>query len=417
MLFRSALTRNLVLDTSGSLGTGVALGVVTGLLPGMIRLGGADAFALSALAAAPFVANMFSLLAGYLRRGDPRLIAAIRTIGCASLLAVPMVPSAWVVTVVTVFWVSVAISTPMQHRVWGCIYPARTRGRLIGVVRGGQAVAAAATALAGGALADRVGNAAVLTCAGAVGVLCSIPYAGMQAPALDGGARFSWRRSLQVLNSHAVLRWLLVAQFIWGAGQIAAGPLTTIVQVDRLHLSLAQIGTLSIVTSAATVLAYLVSGAGSDRHGGTSMMLAGGVLGSLLPLGYAVANDLPPLWLASIAIGVANPALEIGLASVVSERLPLDDRVAAMAGWSAVTGVRGVGAPFLAAALVQGAGVSVSTALLGTFALAALGALCFLPAFALSRRPEPEAETPVPRAAPANLGLVAATPPGGRRPT
>jgi hypothetical protein len=50
---------------------------------------------------------------------------------------------------------------------------------------------------------------------------------------------------------------------------------------------------------------------------------------------------------------VSDSSIEVGIAAVISEETPLSQRAAAMSGWNAITGVRGLIAPFIASTLVQ----------------------------------------------------------------
>ena len=74
---RRALGRNLALDLVAAVGLGVSMGLVMALLPTIARRGGLEPLGLSALAAAPFVANLLSAFAG---RFGPRSSARLALI-------------------------------------------------------------------------------------------------------------------------------------------------------------------------------------------------------------------------------------------------------------------------------------------------------------------------------------------------
>ena len=90
---RRALGRNLALDLVAATGVGVSMALVTALLPTIARRGGLEPLGLSALAAAPFVANLLSAFAGRFGPRSPAQLALIRGIGAASLLLVFVVPA------------------------------------------------------------------------------------------------------------------------------------------------------------------------------------------------------------------------------------------------------------------------------------------------------------------------------------
>ena len=117
---RGRIGRNLALDVIVAVGIGVTMSLVGAILPTVGRLGGLDPVGLSALAAAPFVANVLGAFAG---RVGPRTVAQlslIRGVGAAALLALFVVPSALTAVVVAVvFWVSYSLCGPYHFRRWG----------------------------------------------------------------------------------------------------------------------------------------------------------------------------------------------------------------------------------------------------------------------------------------------------------
>jgi hypothetical protein len=70
------------------------------------------------------------------------------------------------------------------------------------------------------------------------------------------------------------------------------------------------------------------------------------------------------LWVAALAAGAAGASIDVGITSVVSDNTPMSARAAAMAGWNALTGARGIVAAFLMSALLQVGLVDVTTGLL-----------------------------------------------------
>ena len=93
------------------------------------------------------------------------------------------------------FWLSLSLGGPFHLRLWGSMYPARVRGRIVGFIGSGRAAAAAVAALAGGILADRFGGATAVALAGVVGLVCALAYAGLRAPNAERPAMFSARES------------------------------------------------------------------------------------------------------------------------------------------------------------------------------------------------------------------------------
>src|SRR6476659_6475085 len=154
---RRAIGRNLALDVLVAVGMGVTMALVNAILPTVARRGGLAPIGLSALAAAPFVANLLGAFAGQFGPRSTAPLALLRMAGSASLLLLFLIPSAPVmVAVAIVFWLSLSFGGPFHLRLWGSMYPARLRGRVVGVIGMGRAAAAVVAALVGGVLADRI---------------------------------------------------------------------------------------------------------------------------------------------------------------------------------------------------------------------------------------------------------------------
>ena len=74
---------------------------------------------------------------------------------------------------------------------------------------------------------------------------------------------------------------------------------------------------------------------------------------------------------------IASASIDVGITAVVSAQTPLTSRAAAMAGWNAITGARGIVAAFLMSTLLQLGIVDVTAGLLLCAAASALGVVLF----------------------------------------
>jgi MFS family permease len=369
-----AIGRNLALDLVAAIGVGVTMALISSLLPTIARRGGLEPLGLSALAAAPFVANFFGAFAGRVGPRSPRQVAGMRGIGAGALVLLVVSPNPIVMVLVAVlFWLSLSLTGPFQLRLWGTVYPSRLRGRVVGVIGMGRAAAGALAAFAGGLIADRLGGPPAVAIAGVIGVVCAVAYTGVRARSADDSPRFSARESLRALRERPVLARMALAQGFYGGGFIAAAPLFALVYVDRLDLSLADVGVIGILTAASTTIAFPLWGAVADRLGPLTVLRFGGSIGLCALVAYAVAPHVVVLWLAALAAGTASASIDVGIAAVVSEQTPLATRAAAMAGWNAFTGARGIVAAFLMSSLLQAGVVDVTTGLLLCAAATAVG--------------------------------------------
>jgi len=373
-----AVGRNLALDLVASIGVGVTVALVTTLLPTIARRGGLDPIGLAALAAAPFIANLLGAFAGRFGPRSRRELSLIRGAGAASLLVLAVFASAPVMIAVSiVFWLSLSLSGPFYLRLWGSMYPARILGRVVGFLGSGRAAAAAAAALAGGLLADQLGGETAVALAGFLGLVCPFAYAGLRSPDTERPPVFSARDSFRALRERPVLTRIALAQGFYGGGLIAAVPLYAIVNVDRLDLSLSDVGIIGILTAGATTFSFLAWGALADRRGPLVAMRLGSALGLAALVAYALAPHVTVLWIAAVAAGAGSASIDVGIASIVSDHTPLASRAAAMAGWNAITGARGIVAAFTMSILLQLGFVDVTTGLLLCSAVTAVGVVLY----------------------------------------
>jgi MFS family permease len=371
--------RNLALDLVGAVGVGVTMALVNALLPTIARRGGLEPLGLSALAAAPFVANFLGAFAGRFGPRSTRELALIRGAGAASLvlLFVAPVPAVMIVGAV-LFWLSISFGGPFHLRLWGSLYPARVRGRVVGLIGMGRAAAGALAAFAGGLVADRIGGPTAVAAAGVIGLACALAYTGLWARSADRAPAFSARDSIRALRERPVLAKMALAQGFYGGGFIAAAPLSALVFVDRLDLTLGQVGVIGILASVSTTVAFLVWGAVSDRFGPLVAIRVGSAIGLVSLVGYAFAPDVAVLWFAALAAGIASASIDVSIAAVVSDQTSLASRAAAMAGWNALTGARGIAAAFLMSGLLQAGLVDVTSGLLLCAASSAIGVVLFV---------------------------------------
>jgi MFS family permease len=375
---RRAIGRNLALDLVVAVGMGVTMALVNAILPTVARRGGLAPLGLSALAAAPFVANLLGAFAGRFGPRNTAQLTLTRGIGAAALLVLFLVPPAPVLVAVSVvFWLSLSFGGPFHLRLWGAMYPARLRGRVVGVLGMGRAAAGALAAFGGGVLADRIGGEKAVAVAGVIGVACAVGYVGLRAATAERPVAFSARESIRALRERPLLGRIALAQGFYGGGLIAAAPLYALVHVDRLNLSLSEVGVIGILAAVATTIAFPIWGVVADRRGAVTALRLGSAIGLGSLVAYALAPNVILLWLAAIVAGIGSASIDVGIAAAVSDQTPLASRAAAMAGWNALTGARGIGAAFLMSALLQLGVVDVRTGLLLCAVTSGIGVLLF----------------------------------------
>ncbi|HET7727720.1 MAG TPA: MFS transporter [Candidatus Limnocylindrales bacterium] len=371
---RSQLRRNAALDLVAGVGLGITMAVAGALVPTVARQHGLAPMGVALLAAAPFLGNLLSAFAGRVGPRSPRQLALARFLGATALasLALGSYPAVAIVAAFA-FWLTAAFSSPLQVRLWSAMYPAELRGRLIGVIGTGRAAAGGIAAVTVGVLADRAGVPVAVLVAAGVGGICALASAGLRTSRPLEDQRYSARHAVGVLSRSPELRSLVIAQAFFGGGMIAASALYPLVHVDRLALSLADVGLIAVIGSAATTLSFLAWGAFVDRRGGRAVLRVASLLGLAALVLYALAPAVEVLWAAALVGGLSSSGIDIGIQGGIAATTRSKDRAAAMAGWNAVTGTRGLVAPLLSSVLVQADVVGLTGGLLLCAVPAAIG--------------------------------------------
>jgi MFS family permease len=375
----SALRRNVSLDLGVALSIGLTTAVAGGLVPTIARQNGLAPIGLALMAAAPFLGNLLSAFAGRYGPQGVRGYGLLRVGGALLLVPVALAPNALLIVAgICAFQLCVSFGSPFQTRIWGAMYPGEVRGRVIGILGTARAATAAAGAMAIGALADQAGVPFAVTLAGFVGAAFALGALGLRSGRPLPTRTFSAHEAVATLTASPRLRRLVLAQGLYGAGTIAAFPLYALVNVDRLHLSLGDVGTIAVVGAAATMVSYTAWGTAGDRLGYAVGLRGGAAFGVLSVALVAVAPNMAVMLLASIAGGLSNAGIDIGIQGAMASHTSLADRAAAMAGWNSLTGVRGMIAAIVASAAIQVGLVDVTTALALCVIPATLGLLVYL---------------------------------------
>ncbi len=358
------MRRNLSLDVLSAVGVGVMLAMVVSLLPSAARQAGMAPVVLALLAAVPYVANLLSAFGSRLGAHSVLQLGLLRVAGAAMVLLVAFLPSAPVlVLAVFAFWLSLALGGPFHVRLWGQVYPSRARGRILGLFGSARSAAVATAAFVGGLLADQVGGFTAIALITTIGVAASTGYLGLRASTTPTLPAYTARGSFSTLLGKPVLRRVVIAHGFYGAGVVAAVPLFAMVHVDRLHLSMAEVGVIGVVGAIVTTATYPLWGVLVDRVGSLAALRLGTLLGLGAVVGYLIAPNVALLWVAAAAMGAAGAASDTAIVAILSEETTLEERGAALAGWNGTTGVWGIASP-LAMSLLLGLGaISVNQGL------------------------------------------------------
>lgn len=388
--------------------TGVIGGSV--FLTGFALLLGANSFQLGLLGALPFIGQAFQFLGAYLeeRVGDRRSLVLYAALSgrllWALLLLLPFL-SFLGGAQLAIFFAALACSYALNGiagNAWlswmSDLVPPRQRGSYFGMRNTVAAVAAmASTFLAGLALdsfraqgLDALGYALIF----GVAVLAALGSAALIArqpePPLKPHRNIDLRAMLGAPLADQRFRAYVLAATGWALVTGVAAPFFNAYGLRTLGLDFSTLALTAIVTSAVSLIFTPLTGRLQDKLG-DKLVLTVCVFGTvLLPWGwvFSTPDNILPLWLTSIFSGVFWPGVNQGIQNLLMDRAPAAHRGAAMAAYSAVTGLGTLAAGLLGGVLSTvlasaqlGVGPLVVQGLAVLFVLSSLGRLAMVGVF------------------------------------
>lgn len=361
------------------------MAVVGAMLPSIARQQGLGPMGLALLAATPFAAALLSVTAGRIGPRTPQSLALLRATGAGALALVFFIPGPLVILFATfVFWASFFLGQPLQQRLWTTMYPSDRRGKLLGIVGTGQFASGTFALLAVTVLIDSSAGRIVIAGVAIFATISALSIRRLELPPTEAQRSFGIGEALRILRGQPVLRRVTMAQFLYGAGMISAGPLIAMVYIDRLGLGMSEIALAGLIVYATTAVAYGPAGRIANKLGGLGVTAMGGALGGVAILAFALATDLAGIIVASAMLGVASAAVSVAWPLIIAEHATLDQQASVSAGIATIMGARGLIAPFLLMLPVSAGLIGVTGGLVVCAALSVAGAFLYAQAAGLT---------------------------------
>jgi MFS family permease len=160
-------------------------------------------------------------------------------------------------------------------------------------------------------------------------------------PPLRPKARVSVRELLVGPTHDRRFRSYTLAAAGWALVTGVAAPFFNAYGLNNLQLSFSILALTAIVTSAVSLVFTPLIGRMQDKLGDRKVLLFC-LIGTIpLPWGWVLSTpeNILPLWLTAIFSGVFWPGVNQGMVNVLMDRAPAAQRGAAMASYSAITGM------------------------------------------------------------------------------
>jgi MFS family permease len=250
-----------------------------------------------------------------------------------------------------------SLASPAYAAVIRDAYPAARRGRYMGFVRVLAVLGVMGGSMTGGALLAHHHFQLVFPLVTIVGVLAVAAFSriGVAArPSAEAPPVMRLRDTFAIVRSDRSFKLYCTIFYLYGFGNLIAGPVIPVVQVDLLHITPQWVGYLAAASSASSILGYLFWGRVVDRRGPFRLMLMVIAVVSLSPITYFCVffvPKLPLLLIPACASGFGWAGGDLGYINAAM-RFGRRDHAAAYAGmFSFLQAMRGIPGPFLGALL------------------------------------------------------------------
>ena len=348
---------NFRIDLIGAISAGVYITILVTFMPVVVRRMGGSAADVALIIAAPFIGHLLSPIGTYLYSGiaPVRVVAATATLGRLIFLGGVLVatgPNMLAITTVIFFIISTsnigAYTTLMQG-----IYPDSERARAMANVRIGASIAGIAAAALAGAFIDVLPASVVFLAAALFSLPGAIAFFGIR---FERPKAIAARRSVALVArdiwADRRYRRLLLAATVFGVGNLMNVAMYPLLLVDHFQASNSFIGAMTVVTSATSIIAYLVWGRVIDRGSSIRLTLVNCVVTLLIPIGFIAATDTWQLIPVAVITGIVNAGGELTFFTNIVQLAPRERIVEYAAAQSFLMGIRGTLAPFVASALL-----------------------------------------------------------------
>lgn len=318
------------------------------------------------MTAAPFIGNMFALLYAKAMEGRPKMPYVVwsRVVARALFLFVLFAgtPLSFAL-IVSAVQIIATVATPAYAAILKEIYPDQQRGRIMAYIRVGLAFTALiATQLVGVLLRQHVLDFRhVFPVAGLFGVASALAFGTIKTAPVDpadaderrASTHRFLRNTLAIFKEDRNYTWFTVSVFTFGFGNLMAAPLYPVFQVDRLHITAAQVAILANTSTIIWMFSYFYWGKYVDVKSPLKAVVVNVLLVSLVPFIYFWATSVWMLLPAAVLMGVTMGGVELSYFNSILYFAKEGRESHYQALHSFLLGIRGTIAPFCGAAMVS----------------------------------------------------------------
>lgn len=350
--------RNMYLELWVSLAYGAFFAASISFIPVVLRRLGASPDMLAIYTSQQFLGSALASLSIVVmrRRRTMNVVVICWLLARAVLLMWAFVTqTTWMLVLSAIFWLLEAFPSPGYTRILMKIYPPKSRGKIMGLVRLGRVSAILlVTPVAGWAL-DTWGYQLLFPVAGVLGILSALLFGRLKVDEghLPARQTRALRELIDIPKSDPRFARFLLSFSVYGAGTLLSWTLYPIVQVDRLEMSYSQIGLLGFAQSVFWLLGFIYWGRQVDKRGGLWVLRANTVVNLVMPLTYFLATSPWMLLPAFVAGGIVMAGWDMGAINATIQLADKERVTEYAAVQSTAVGLRGMVVPYVSAGLLH----------------------------------------------------------------
>jgi MFS family permease len=317
----------------------------------------ASAYAIGLFGVSGSAGNLFSPILAHHARNRAKLPYVVWpfALGRALFLLMAVATAAPVYIAITFLAQAVAaLGSPPYAAVIRDAYPVERRGYLMGLVRVLVVLGSMLGALVAGQVLAHVSYRWVFPAVTLLGLLSVAAFARIGVPAAPGEPAPPNVRlwdTFKVMKHDPAFRLYSTCFYLYGFGNLIAGPMVPLIQVDELKITPQWVGYLATTSAAFSMIGYLYWGRLLDRHGPFRMMLSVYAVISVYAITYYLAHSVPVLLIASAATGLAWAGGDLGYINAAMRFGSRESATAYASMFAFLQACRGIPAPFIGAAL------------------------------------------------------------------
>lgn len=334
---------------------------------------------LAAMAAAPFMGNLFALFWARAMEGR-RKVPFVKWSQITARSLVVMMAFAggpWsFAAVISGAQIVGTVATPAYASVIKDVYPDDQRGRIMSLTRAALLAAQIAATFAAGWALRYYSYRIVFPAAAVVGVLAAIVFGRIHpreeaSGDVDGGDGKGANRGLgaslgqtfeylvstfRILREDHAFRWFALSVFTYGFGNLLMMPIIPIIQV-KLQMTTSEMSWLANIGQMFAVVAYFYWGRYIDLNSPQRAVVISILLNAFIPFLYMSATNFWMLLPAFLISGITNAGIDLSYFSAILSFANEQTVSRYQALQSFLLGIRGTIAPFaggaMAAALLR----------------------------------------------------------------